>query len=136
MNVQDGAIVIEMGDSMTGITCTQDVPKMNYELAFEAKRVKGNDFFATTTFPVEKSFCSFVVGGWGGGVTPAAALPGVIVPDAAPASGSLAAGAAGRPGGGARSCRATGMLFGSPEPRKNWHLSVQAPHFTQASNET
>lgn len=68
VNVQDGAILMEMGDSMTGITCTQDVPKMNFELAFEAKRTKGNDFFATTTFPVGKDFCSFVVGGWGGGV--------------------------------------------------------------------
>lgn len=66
--VKDGAILLEMGDSMTGITHTGKVPKMNYELAFEAKRVNGNDFFATTTFPVDKSFCSFVVGGWGGGV--------------------------------------------------------------------
>jgi Domain of Unknown Function (DUF1080) len=30
--------------------------------------VDGNDFFCTTTFPVGESFCSLVVGGWGGTV--------------------------------------------------------------------
>ena len=42
---------------------------MNYEVELEAKRVDGSDFFATTTFPVGKDCCSFVVGGWGGTVT-------------------------------------------------------------------
>src|SRR5262249_10319954 len=31
-----------------------------------AKKLVGDDFFATTTFPVGDSFCSLVVGGWGG----------------------------------------------------------------------
>ncbi len=68
VTVRDGAILMEMGDSMTGITYSGQIPKMDYEVALEAKRVNGNDFFATTTFPVGKSFCSLVVGGWGGGV--------------------------------------------------------------------
>jgi hypothetical protein len=68
VEVRDGAIVMEMGDSMTGITYTGSVPKMNYELELEGKRLKGGDFFCTTTFPVGDSHASFVVGGWGGSV--------------------------------------------------------------------
>jgi hypothetical protein len=41
---------------------------MNYEIALEGKRLKGNDFFCTTTFPVGDDYCSLVVGGWGGTV--------------------------------------------------------------------
>lgn len=69
VHVKDGAIVIEKGKKMTGIVYSKkDFPKMDYEVTLEAKRVKGGDFFATTTFPVGDSFCSFVVGGWGGTV--------------------------------------------------------------------
>jgi hypothetical protein len=68
VTVKDGAIVLEHGESMTGITYTGKTPTVDYELALEAKRVDGVDFFATTTFPVDKSHCSFVVGGWGGPV--------------------------------------------------------------------
>lgn len=67
--VKDGAIVLERGDMMTGITYAGgDFPKMDYEVTLEGKRGDGNDFFCTTTFPVGDSFCSFVVGGWGGPV--------------------------------------------------------------------
>jgi len=66
--VKDGAIVMEMGDSMTGITWTGPLPKINYEVELEARRTNGIDFFATTTFPVGNDPCSFVVGGWAGTV--------------------------------------------------------------------
>ena len=68
VEVKDGAIVMERGESMTGISCTGKVPTVDYELTLEGKRVDGVDFFATTTFPVGKSHCSLVVGGWGGPV--------------------------------------------------------------------
>jgi len=68
VEVKDGAIVIGRGDSMTGVTYTGKVPTVDYELTFEGRRVDGVDFFATTTFPVGNSHCSFVVGGWGGPV--------------------------------------------------------------------
>jgi hypothetical protein len=69
VHVTDGALVMEKGDRMTGATYTRgDFPKMDYEVAFEAKKVEGDDFFATTTFPVGEAFCSLVVGGWGGTV--------------------------------------------------------------------
>ncbi|NMC21511.1 MAG: DUF1080 domain-containing protein [Thermogutta sp.] len=69
VRVQDGAIVLERGDTMTGITYTgKDLPKTNYEIEWVAKRTDGIDFFATLTFPVGESFCSLVTGGWGGTV--------------------------------------------------------------------
>jgi len=69
VHVKDGAIVMPRGKKMTGITYTKgDFPKLNYELTLQARRTEGNDFFATTTFPVGDSFCSFVVAGWSGSV--------------------------------------------------------------------
>src|SRR3954451_24093572 len=54
---------------MTGVTYTRgDFPKTDYEVALEGKKVAGDDFFCTTTFPVGNSFCSLVVGGWSGRV--------------------------------------------------------------------
>lgn len=67
VRIEKGAIVLERGSDMTGITCTRkNLPTMNYELELDGKRLKGNDFFCTTTFPVGTSHCSLVVGGWGG----------------------------------------------------------------------
>jgi len=68
VTVQKGTIVMEMGDTMTGITWTGKLPRINYELSLEGMRVDGTDFFCSTTFPVGKDPCSLVVGGWGGPV--------------------------------------------------------------------
>jgi hypothetical protein len=69
VHVKDGAVVMESGNVMTGITYRRgDFPKTDYEFTLEGKKVEGEDFFCTTTFPVGDSFCSFVVGGWGGGL--------------------------------------------------------------------
>lgn len=61
------AIILEQG-VMTGITWTNDLPRMNYEISLEAMRVAGGDFFCGLTFPVGKDPCSLIVGGWGGSV--------------------------------------------------------------------
>lgn len=66
VSVKGGAVVMEMGVEMTGITCTAKVPRENYEFQWEGARLDGIDFFATATFPVGKDSCSFVTGGWGG----------------------------------------------------------------------
>ena len=66
--VEDGKIVIEMGEAMTGVTFTGDVPRDNFELEYEGIRLEGADFFATVTFPVGKDEASLVTGGWGGTV--------------------------------------------------------------------
>jgi hypothetical protein len=77
VTVKDGAVLMEPGNDMTGITYTKgDFPKMDYEVALEGKKLKGNDFFCTTTFPVGDSHCSLVVGGWGGTVLGLSSLDG------------------------------------------------------------
>jgi hypothetical protein len=69
VQVKDGVILMEQGKIMTGVTYTKgDFPKMDYEVTLEGKKIAGDDFFCTTTFPVGDSFCSFVVGGWSGTV--------------------------------------------------------------------
>lgn len=73
--VKDGTIVLESGQ-MTGITWTNELPRMNYELSLEAMRVEGSDFFCGLTFPVAKDPCSLIVGGWGGGVVGLSSLDG------------------------------------------------------------
>ena len=77
-SVKDGAIILEKGTKMTGLTYDgKDFPKMNYEVSLESKRIDGRDFFCTTTFPVGDYFCSFVVGGWGGSVTGLSSIDGI-----------------------------------------------------------
>ena len=68
VEVRDGLIAIGTGDPFTGINFTNEAPKVNYEISLEAMRVGGSDFFCGLTFPVRDSFCSFIVGGWGGSV--------------------------------------------------------------------
>jgi hypothetical protein len=68
VKVEDGTIVLGLGEGITGVTYTGDVPKTNYEFTFEGKRVDGNDFFSSPTFPVGDSHCTFVAGGWAGTV--------------------------------------------------------------------
>jgi hypothetical protein len=77
VSVEDGAIVMERGSNMTGVTYDgKDFPKTNYELAFEAKRTQGLDFFCTTTFPVGDDPCSLVVAGWSGAVVGLSSIDG------------------------------------------------------------
>jgi hypothetical protein len=65
VSIQDGSIVLGTG-FMTGVNWTKDFPKANYEVRYEAARLQGNDFFGAITFPVHDSYCSLIVGGWGG----------------------------------------------------------------------
>ena len=66
--VEKGVIALAMGDPMTGITWTGELPKFNYEFRMEAQRTMGIDFFATTTVPYGDDPVSLVVGGWAGSV--------------------------------------------------------------------
>ncbi len=78
VKVEDGAIVMDLGQDMTGITWTGKaaIPKMNYEIAWEGRRVDGSDFFGGLTFPVNDAYCSFIAGGWGGGVVGLSSIDG------------------------------------------------------------
>ena len=66
VDVNDGAIYLEMGSYMTGVTWTGPVIQMNYEISLDAMRVMGSDFFCGLTFPVADKPCSLILGGWGG----------------------------------------------------------------------
>ena len=67
VRVENGQIVMDPGKDLTGITWSgKPLPTTNYELALQAMRVEGSDFFAGVTFPVGDSFCSLILGGWGG----------------------------------------------------------------------
>ena len=78
VKVEDGRIVLYSGGGdLTGITWTGPaLPNTNYELAFQGMRVEGNDFFAGVTFPVADSFCSLILGGWGGTVVGLSSIDG------------------------------------------------------------
>jgi hypothetical protein len=66
VHCESGLLVLNMGDPFTGINWTNEVPKINYEVALDAMRVSGSDFFCGLTVPVRDSHCSLIVGGWGG----------------------------------------------------------------------
>jgi len=69
VTVEKGELRLGAGEPATGIARTGKVLRMNYEIALEAKRTAGSDFFCGLTFPVNDSYLSLIIGGWGGGVT-------------------------------------------------------------------
>ena len=78
VRVEDGQIILEAGSDLTGITWHgRELPTANYELALQAMRVAGRDFFAGVTFPVGDSFCSLILGGWGGQVVGLSSINGM-----------------------------------------------------------
>lgn len=74
---QDGVMILGMGDPFTGLNWTNDFPKMNYELALDAMRVMGSDFFCGLTVPVGTNCCSLIVGGWGGSLIGISSIEGM-----------------------------------------------------------
>ncbi len=55
VDVEEGVIRLDFGQPLTGITYQgNDLPKNNYEIQLEAKRVDGLDFFCALTFPVAR----------------------------------------------------------------------------------
>jgi hypothetical protein len=74
----DGAIQADEGVALTGVVWTgAPLPKTNYELQLEAKKIDGSDFFCGIAFPVGAKFCSMVAGGWGGGLVGLSSLDGM-----------------------------------------------------------
>lgn len=76
VSVREGNLLLEMGVALTGVRYTNAVPKVDYEVALEAVKLMGNDFFCGLTFPVGDSACTFIVGGWGGGVVGLSSING------------------------------------------------------------
>jgi hypothetical protein len=76
VKVESGLLVLGMGGPFTGVGCSNPPARMNYELALDAMRVSGSDFFCGLTLPVGSNCCSLIVGGWGGGVVGISSLDG------------------------------------------------------------
>jgi len=76
VSVKEGVIHMQSGNTLTGITYAGKVPTTNYEIEVEARRWDGIDFFCGLTFPVAKSHCSFIPGGWGGATVGLSSIDG------------------------------------------------------------
>ncbi len=77
VEARDGQLLLGLGSYMTGVTWTRDFPKGNFEVQLEAMRVEGSDFFCGLTFPVKDSYCSLIVGGWGGTIVGLSSINGM-----------------------------------------------------------
>jgi len=76
--VENGQLTIHTGAMLSGVSrANDDIPKTDYEIELEARKVDGGDFFCGMTFPVGDSFCSFIIGGWGGGVVGLSSIDGL-----------------------------------------------------------
>ena len=65
---ENGSLVLGMGIELTGVHLPGggDYPTIDYEIALQAKRAQGGDFFCGLTFPYQDSNATLILGGWGG----------------------------------------------------------------------
>jgi 3-keto-disaccharide hydrolase len=77
VEIDAGRIVLGFGSDLTGITWKGPLPRFDYEVKLEARREEGNDFFCGLTFPVNDSYCSLILGGWGGTVMGLSSIDGL-----------------------------------------------------------
>jgi hypothetical protein len=79
VEVKDGCILLGKGNDLTGVSFveTNSLPRTDYEIELEGKRVGGHDFFCGLTFPVGKACCTFILGGWGGSVVGISSIDGM-----------------------------------------------------------
>ena len=77
VEIENGLLIFNMGDPFTGVNYTNDVPNQNYEIALDAMRVNGSDFFCGLTVPVGTNNCSLIVGGWGGSLVGISSFDGM-----------------------------------------------------------
>jgi hypothetical protein len=70
VSAKEAVITLGEGTPMTGVVYAGKgtIPTQDYEITFEARKMKGDDFFASLTFPIGdvKTCASWVIGGWGG----------------------------------------------------------------------
>lgn len=76
VGVESGLMVLYLGEPLTGVNWTNDAPKVDYEIELEAMKLQGSDFFCGLTFPVKDSFCTLILGGWGGSVVGLSSIDG------------------------------------------------------------
>lgn len=74
----DGHLLIGMGAALSGVVWDGDPPATtNYEIEFEAMKITGDDFMVGLTVPVGEKHCTWVCGGWGGGVVGVSSIDGL-----------------------------------------------------------
>lgn len=67
---RDGVVQLGQGDPGTAIVWSGAAPPTNdYEISLDARRTAGEDFMCGLTFPIGKSHCTLIIGGWGGSVS-------------------------------------------------------------------
>lgn len=77
VEIKTGTLSLGRGDPLTGIHWKKkDFPRDQFEMRWKARRVDGSDFFAGVTFPIGKEYCSFICGGWGGGLVGVSCING------------------------------------------------------------
>lgn len=76
VEAKNGELLLGVGQYLTGVTIDRPIPRVNYEVTLDAKRVTGSDFFCGLTFPVKNDPCSLILGGWGGGVCGLSSIDG------------------------------------------------------------
>jgi hypothetical protein len=73
----NGSVVMEFGIALTGMHWVgESLPRVNYELIWEAKKESGTDFFASATFPVKQNHATLILGGWGGALVGISSIDG------------------------------------------------------------
>ncbi len=78
VTVENGQMILNMGSPLTGVTIAGEPPlRTDYEISVEAMKLSGNDFFCGLTFPVAQKSCTFIAGGWGGGLVGVSSLDGM-----------------------------------------------------------
>jgi hypothetical protein len=71
-----GELVLGVGEPLTGIHHPEALSTSNFEIRWEANRLEGSDFLACLTFPIGSEYCSFICGGWGGGLIGISSIDG------------------------------------------------------------
>jgi len=74
---KNGSVILEFGIALTGIHWIgNDLPKVNYEIHWEAKKEMGSDFFGSLTFPYRENHATRILGGWGGALVGISCIDG------------------------------------------------------------
>ena len=73
----NGSVSLEFGIALTGIHWTgAPLPRLNYEIQWEALKEMGTDFFGSLTFPYKQNHATLILGGWGGALVGISCIDG------------------------------------------------------------
>jgi hypothetical protein len=74
---QNGSIYLEFGIALTGVHWSgHPLPRVNYEIQWDARKEMGSDFFGSLTFPFKENHATLILGGWGGALVGISSIDG------------------------------------------------------------